>query len=202
MEIEEINNNQEQTVDTDATSEQQGNEKPTETPKNEVNNTQVEEKPAVKTYTQEEVNEKIRARLDRARKSIYQKYGVEDENGLDVMHGKANDYDKMAGELTDRTNKYNQLADTYNQLVEEYAFLKCDVDPNKVEDIKIYFKGKGIEIDEDTLKYEIATHSDWKKPRITMESVGTLKNDNRDLGMSEEEYVAKKLFGLKNGFVK
>lgn len=201
MENEEINNNQEQAVDTGATSEPQGNVEPTETLKNEVKDTQVEEKPAQKTYTQEEVNEKIRNRLDRARKSLYSRYGVEDENGLDVMHGKANDYDKLSGELTDRTNKYNQLADTYNALVEDYAFLVNDIDPAKKEDIKIYFKGKGLEIDEDTLKYELATHSDWKRAKITMESVGTLKNDNKDNGMSEEEYAAR-MFGFKNGFIR
>lgn len=198
---EEINNNQVNEVDTDATSEQQGNEQPTETPENEVNDSQVEEKPAQKTYTQEELNEKIRVRLERARKSLYQKYGVEDENGLDVMHGKAQDYDAMSNELTIRTNKYNELADTYNALVEEYAFLKNGIDPAKKEDIKFYFKGKGIDIDEDTLKYEIATHHEWRKNQVFASSnAGVVRTENNDA--EDEAEIARKYFGLKNGFIK
>lgn len=198
---EEINNNQVNEVDTDATSEQQGNEQPTETPENEVNDSQVEEKPAQKTYTQEELNEKIRVRLERARKSLYQKYGVEDENGLDVMHGKAQDYDAMSNELTIRTNKYNELADTYNALVEEYAFLKNGIDPAKKEDIKFYFKGKGIDIDEDTLKYEIATHHEWRKNQVFASSnAGVVRTENNDV--EDEAEIARKYFGLKNGFIK
>lgn len=199
MEIEEINNNQEQAVDTGATSEEQGNLQPTETLENEVKSEGLEEKPQ-KTYTQEEVNEKIRNRLDRARRSLYAKYGVDDEYGLDVMHGKANDYDKLTSEMQERTNRYNQLVDTYNNLLEDYSFLVNDIDPAKKEDIKTYFKGKGIDIDADTLKYELATHSDWKKNKIIVNNnFGGLKQDTAQ--PVNEDDIAKKYFGL-NGFIK
>ena len=153
---------------------------------------QVEEK----SFTQSQVNDIVRDRLNR----MYGRYGVKDLQGLDDLIGKAQSYDVMAERLEEGRN-------TINQLNEKLAFLENDIEPTRYDDIRAYFKGKGIDFSNEALINELTTHPEWK--RIVEESkqpITTISKISPDRQIvkpstNEREEVAK-MFGFKNGFVK
>lgn len=154
-------------------------------------NTEQEETP--KTFTQEQVNEMVKARLDRDRKSIYKRYGVEDRSGLDDLIGKAQSYSVME-------ERYNAIQSEVNSLRESNAFLKNNINPERYDDIRAYFKGKEIPFNEENLKNEIATHSEWVtksgeevSPKTTIQSLG---RDVPQKQSENEKENAMKMFGL------
>lgn len=154
-------------------------------------NTEQEETP--KTFTQEQVNEMVKARLDRDRKSIYKRYGVEDRSGLDDLIGKAQSYSVME-------ERYNAIQSEVNSLRESNAFLKNNINPERYDDIRAYFKGKEIPFNEENLKNEIATHSEWvtksgeePTPKTTIQSLG---RDVPQKQSENEKENAMKMFGL------
>lgn len=156
-----------------------------------VENTEQEETP--KTFTQEQVNEMVKARLDRDRKSIYKRYGVEDRSGLDDLIGKAQSYSVME-------ERYNAIQSEVNSLRESNAFLKNNINPERYDDIRAYFKGKEIPFNEENLKNEIATHSEWVtksgeevSPKTTIQSLG---RDVPQKQSENEKENAMKMFGL------
>ena len=154
-------------------------------------NTEQEETP--KTFTQEQVNEMLTARLDRDRKSIYKRYGVEDRSGLDDLIGKAQSYSVME-------ERYNAIQSEVNSLRESNAFLKNNINPERYDDIRAYFKGKEIPFNEENRKNEIATHSEWVtksgeeiSPKTTIQSLG---RDVPQKQSENEKENAMKMFGL------
>ena len=156
-----------------------------------VENTEQEETP--KTFTQEQVNEMVKARLDRDRKSIYKRYGVEDRSGLDDLIGKAQSYSVME-------ERYNAIQSEVNSLRESNAFLKNNINPERYDDIRAYFKGKEIPFNEENLKNEIATHSEWVtksgeevSPKTTIQALG---RDVPQKQSENEKENAMKMFGL------
>lgn len=160
-----------ETVETDATSEENVSTT-AETPLNEET---VEEK----LYNQDQINEMIRARLEKDRRSFYSKYGVEDEKGFESIVSKAKLYDNSLEMRNERVNEHNQLVDAYNELVQNYAFLKNNVDESKYDDVKIFFKGKELGINDETLANELLTHPEWLRkekvdttPKTTISKLG------------------------------
>ena len=154
-------------------------------------NTEQEETP--KTFTQEQVNEMVKARLDRDRKSIYKRYGVNDRNGLDDLIGKAQSYSVME-------ERYNAIQTEVNSLRESNAFLKNNINPERYDDVRAYFKGKELPFTEENLKNEIATHSEWitktgeeSTPKTTINVLGKEKSPKPSINEKEE---AMKMFGL------
>lgn len=173
------------TTDVEATETEQENVEEVE------ENTEQEETP--KTFTQEQVNEMVKARLDRDRKSIYKRYGVEDRSGLDDLIGKAQSYSVME-------ERYNAIQSEVNSLRESNAFLKNNINPERYDDIRAYFKGKEIPFNEENLKNEIATHSEWVtksgeevSPKTTIQSLG---RDVPQKQSENEKENAMKMFGL------
>jgi len=116
---------------------------------------QEQEQPSA-NFTQEQVNEIVRNRLEKAKNTIYNRYGVADKEELDALVGKAQSYDVMNEQYETMTN--DNLA-----LKQENAFLKNNIEPTRYEDIKAYFKGKGVELNADTLKGELEAHKEWIK---------------------------------------
>lgn len=154
-------------------------------------NTEQEETP--KTFTQEQVNEMVKARLDRDRKSLFKRYGVNDKNGLDDLIGKAQSYNVME-------ERYNAIKDEVNSLRESNAFLKNNVNSERYDDVRAYFKGKELEFNEETLKEAIATHPEWitktgeeATPKTTIKALGKEQAPKPVINEKEE---AMKLFGL------
>ena len=145
-----------------------------------VNNGEVTTEPTTndtpKTFSQDEVNDIVRERLEKSKKSLYKKYGVEDSDGLDELFGKAQSY----GVLTERIEELRQ---TNASLTEELSFLKNNIDPTRYDDVRAYFKGKGLEFNADTLVTEMATHPEWIKPEVkndttTIKFMGATQTNN------------------------
>ena len=140
------------------------------------------------TFTQEQVNDIVRERLERNRNSIYSRYGVQGKDELDALVGKAQSYDVM-------NEQYNSMTEELNAIKQENAFLKNDVNLEKKDDILAYFKGKGIELNADTLKQELETHKEWEnvnKNTTTIEALSSEESHNTEL--SDKEKVLR-MFG-------
>ena len=148
----------------------------------------------VKTFTREMVNDIVRSRLEKDRKSFYKRYGVADRNGLDSLIGKSQSYDVMK-------ERYDKIKGDYSALQEKMAFLSNNINPAREDDIRAYFKGKGIEFNDTNLMNELATHPEWlnvkdndNSPKTTIQSLGTEHTFKR-VHESEEERQ-KRIFGI------
>ena len=146
-----------------------------------------------KTFTQDQVNDFVRQRIERDRNSFFRRYGVSNRNELDDLMGKAQSYDVMF-------ERYNNIKTEKADLIRELAFLENNVSPDKKEDVMAYFNGKGMEFNRDAMKQEIATHPEWlkvvEKSSNPMTTITKLSADRgTTTGTSERSEVAK-MFGL------
>lgn len=151
----------------------------------------VESAETQKGFTQEQVNEIIKERLERANNSLYKRYGVADKNGLDTLIQKANSYDLMA-------EQYNGLENERNSLMEKLTFIENNVNPDRYDDVRAYFKGKGLNFDKNNLVSEIATHPEWLNQVAKQTTISTIGANSGQVPSSEEseKEIAAKLFGL------
>ena len=157
------------------------------------------EKPKVaevqpKTFTQEQVNKIMRSRLERDRNALLTRYGVKDRDGLDSLIGKAQSYDIMK-------ERYEAKENENYQLKERLAFMSNNINPDREDDIRAYFKGKGLEFNEETLVNELETHPEWRKvvevddkPKTTIQVLGV---EHRDRNVPETDYEKRqRIFGV------
>lgn len=159
----------------------------------ETGDTVVEETPQVnqedtpKMLTQEEFNARMVERLKEQKLSLLKKFGIEDESKIDEFVDKATKYDELATQL-------ETLKSTHASVVEKLAFVENNINPERYEDIRIYFKGKGVEFTPDNLKKELVTHKEWlntQKPITVQVGAGKPKPQEEN-----EKEKALKLFGL------
>lgn len=155
-------------------------------------NTEQEETP--KSFTQEQVNEMVKKRLERDRQSFLKRYGVDDRKGLDDLVGKAQSYSVME-------ERYNAIQEEVNSLRESNLFLKNNINPERYDDVRTYFKGKEMPFNEENLKNEIATHSEWVTksgeevtPKTTIRVMGKEQAPKPTI---DERAKAMEMFGLK-----
>lgn len=150
-------------------------------------------KEEVSSFTQNQVNDIVRDRLKRAEEKIYNRYGVNDKNELDSYVGKAQSYDVMK-------ERYNGLKDENYSLKETIAFKNNDVNPNKIDDVRTYFKGKELEFNEDNLKNELLTHPEWKnydvKTKDNITTIKTFGNEKTEIKSEDEDAKQKRIFGI------
>ena len=145
--------------------------------------------PQPKLFTQEQVNDFVRKRLERN----YTRYGCKNSKELDDLVGKAQSYEVMK-------DRYGDLQIEHANLLKDYSFLKNNVNPDRVEDINAYFKGKGIDFSNDALVEHLATHPEWlnqvveQTPTTTISVMGSERNTPKP--MSEKD-IASKMFGMK-----
>lgn len=144
--------------------------KPEQEPKNE----------DVKNFTQEQVNDIVRNRLEKQSNTFYGRYGVGSKEELDELVGKAQSYDVM-------NEDYQKLNDNFVAMQTENAFLKNNIAPEKYEDIKAYFKGKEKAINDENLKAELESHKEWVRQvnTTTIESISS--EEPRHQEKSEKE---------------
>lgn len=148
----------------------------------------------IKTFTQEQVNKIMRSRLERDRLTLLNRYGVKDRDGLDSLIGKAQSYDVMK-------ERYEAGKTEIASLKEQLAFKTNDINPAREDDIRAYFKGKGLEFNEEALVNELATHPEWKnvvqvddKPKTTITTFGV---EHRDKNVPETEAEKRqRIFGI------
>jgi len=147
-----------------------------------------------KSFTQEMVDEIVRSRLERDRKSFYKRYGVENRDDLDGLIGKSQSYDIMK-------ERYEQIKEENQGLKKKMAFITNNINPSREEDIEAYFKGKDIEFNGDNLMKELETHPEWLNvvqkevtPQTTIKKIGVDKSDFKHVE-SEDERI-KRIFGV------
>lgn len=157
-----------------------------ETPKTETTET--------KSFTQEMVDEIVRNRLERDRKATYKRYGVADRDGLDGLIGKAQSYNIMK-------ERYGNIKTENATLREKMAFMSNNINPAREEDVRAYFKGKGIEFNETNLINELATHPEWlnvkeanEAPQTTIKTLGV--EHTHVVKHETEEERQKRIFGV------
>lgn len=154
------------------------------TPKATVKPAEVETAP--KTFTQEAVDEIVKSRLKRDREAFYKRYGVGNRDELDSMVGKSQSFDVMK-------ERYANIKTENSSLKEKIAFLNQNINPAKEDDVRAYFKGKGIEFNEQNLISELETHPEWVKENPQPKVVGV---DHRGVFKAEtEEDKQKRIFG-------
>ena len=151
-----------------------------------------------KSFTQEQVNDMMRKRIERERnstiKSINEKYGAKDESELDELFKKSLSYDVMK-------ERYDNLVSAKAELEKELAFTRNNIEPSKEDDIMAHFKGKEMEFNEETLKAELETHPEWlrvveksNKPKTTIKAISPERQISNE---KDEANEMAKLFGLE-----
>lgn len=146
------------------------------------------------TFTQEQLNDIIRARLEKAQQRLFNRYGVTNRDELDSLIGKSQSYDVMK-------EKYADLETKNYELEKELAFSKNNINLERQEDIMAYFKGKGIDFNNDNLINELSTHPEWlnpvkveAKPKTTIETLGS--DSTTEMPKVSEKDEMAKVFGL------
>lgn len=154
-------------------------------------NVGVEENETQKYFTQEQLNNVVRDRLNK----VYSRYEVNNAQELDDLVSKA--YEREVYE-----EEYNNLLNNYAKINRELTFLKNNINFDREDDIVAYFKGKDIDFTADNLIEALKTHPEWLNAKSASETQKTtiqaLGNDanHKDVSLSELEQ-AEKLFGVK-----
>ena len=162
----------------------------------EQNGTQTPEK----TFTQTELNELMRKRVERSHNAFFKRYGVKDLEELDNLVASAQAYEptqKMYDEanqkITEGDQRYADLETQYKDLTKKYGYKVHNINPEKIEDIETYFKGKGIDIDESSLLAELKTHPDWVTKVATITNLGSETAPQQTV---DEAAIASGIFGV------
>lgn len=145
------------------------------------------------TLTPEKVNEIIRERLERQLKSLYERYGVSDGQGLDDIVERAKGIEALQAER-------DKLSEELGQTRERLLFITNGISPDREDDVRTYFKGKGIEMSEEALKQCITTHPEWigrQQPRkvIKPQPIGNAEAGGKRELTEEEE--AERMYGMR-----
>ena len=124
----------------------------------------IDSTPPEKMFTQDEVNELIGKTRNEARQransAYYERYGVENDDELNDLVGRGQSYKVLE-------DKYNNTVGELERIKTDYALLKSGIVPNRYDDVKFILKGKGLEINEDTINQELATHPEWKAMNVS-----------------------------------
>lgn len=146
-----------------------------------------------RTFTRDEVTRIVKARQDRFSNGLCKKYGVGSIKELDDLYNKHKDYDDI---VTERDG----LKKSHSEMSEKLAFLSNGIDPAREDDVRTYFKGKGLQFDEAILKEHLQSHPEWVKanapvkPTTTVQKIGVQKSAPKP---ETELQMAEKLYGMK-----
>ncbi len=169
-----------------------GNETATAQEGNESAPSEAQEQVSERSFTQGEVNEMMRKRLDGAKERIYKRLGVKSDDDLDALVQRVKGYDEMK-------SGYDALKDEVKGLREQSALRGNSVLPEREDDVRTYFKGKGLEMTDEALKKALETHPEWiakaTAPGKTT-TVVPLGSQSEDAPKPSEEEEAAKMFGL------
>lgn len=145
------------------------------------------------TFTKDQVNELMRKRVERSHNAFYNRYGVKDLTELDELFGKSNSYDELKTQHDELGDRYTDLETKHKDLTKRYAYNVGNINPEKYNDIETYFKGKGIDIDEESLMEELKNHPEWANKAATIEALGSEVAPAP--GVDEKE-MASQIFGV------
>ena len=152
------------------------------------------------TFTKEEVNELMQRRVARSHEAFFKRYGVKDLSELDALMGYKESYDtlnveheNLKKERDDLSAKYGDLETQHKDLTKRYAYKVGNINNEKINDIETYFKGKNLDINEESLMAELKTHPDWANKVSTIESIGIESTPTPPV---DEAVEASNIFGV------
>lgn len=129
-----------------------------------VENTAVEEKStqAEKTFTQAELDSIIQSRLGK----VYAKLG-------------AKNADEFEQKLNESNSKLVETETKLKQIERDTALKDNHINPDRVKDVDIWFKGTGTEFSASALTEAVKTHPEWVS-KVVVPEVGSHTNGNTE----------------------
>lgn len=135
----------------------------------------VTDSPALKTFTQSQVNEMMgNCRTETREKTyryIYDRYGVNSEEELDELIGNAQRFDSLREQYDQDKENWKQTSSARDKelsdIKEQVALLQSGIDNSRYEDAKFILRGKGLEVNAENIQKELATHPEWRKDAKT-----------------------------------
>lgn len=146
------------------------------------------------TFTKERVNELMKKRVERSHQSFFKRYGVKDLTELDNLVGKSRSYDPLKKIHDEHIAKYEALQQEHNGLNEKYLFETSNINPEKYDDVRTYFKGKNLNLDANTLASELNNHQDWLNKVSTFQQIGNVGSLGNTI--DDEKALAEQFLGL------
>ena len=140
----------------------------------------------VKTFTEQEMNEIVRKRLDRQKNKLHQQLGVENDDEITALIEKV----KKADELQSIVESLQNENTLYK---EQLTFIEHNIDVKRYDDVKAYFKGKELSLTPENLKAELTTHPEW----LAQRSVQTIGGQRQQAPVKDERKAAFELFGIR-----
>lgn len=112
-----------------------------------------------------------------ALKDLFARYGVADEDELNGIFGKGQTYD-------DLNDEYAAQGNSIREVKAENALLRTGIVPERWDDVKAILGTKGLEVSQDNITAELATHPEWRgasvditeKTPLTPEMAEAIKN--------------------------
>lgn len=161
----------------DAKLEQTTEKSATETSAVEEKSTQVEKTTTDKTFTQAELDSIIQSRLSK----IYAKLG-------------AKNADEFEQKLSESNSKLVETEAKLKQIERDTALKDNHINPDRVKDVDIWFKGTGTEFSASALTEAVKTHPEWVS-KVVVPEVGshTSGNTEADSRRDNESRIAEAL---------
>lgn len=150
----------------DAKPEQTAEKSATETSAVEEKSTQAEKTTVEKTFTQAELDSIIQSRLGK----VYAKLG-------------AKNADEFEQKLSESNSKLAETETKLKQIEKDTALKDSHINPDRVKDVDIWFKGTGTEFSASALAEAVKTHPEWVSkvvvPEVGSSIKGTTEADSR-----------------------
>lgn len=141
-------------------------EQTTEKPAVEEKSTQAEKTTVEKTFTQAELDSIIQSRLGK----VYAKIG-------------AKNADEFEQKLSESNSKLVETETKLKQIEKNTALKDNHINPDRVKDVDIWFKGTGTEFSASALTEAVKTHPEWVSkvvvPEVGSHTNGTAEADSR-----------------------
>ena len=150
----------------DAKPEQTAEKSAVETSAVEEKSTQAEKTTVEKTFTQAELDSIIQSRLGK----VYAKLG-------------AKNADEFEQKLNESSSKLAETETKLKQIEKDTALKDSHINPDRVKDVDIWFKGTGTEFSASALAEAVKTHPEWVSkvvvPEVGSSIKGTTEADSR-----------------------
>ena len=124
--------------------------------------TQAEKTVAEKTFTQAELDSIIQSRLSK----VYAKLG-------------AKNADEFEQKLSESNSKLVETETKLKQIERDTALKDNHINPDRVKDVDIWFKGTGTEFSASALTEAVKTHPEWVS-KVAVPEVGSHTNGNTE----------------------
>lgn len=137
-------------------------EKSTQAEKTTADKTTTEKTVAEKTFTQAELDSIIQSRLGK----VYAKLG-------------AKNADEFEQKLNESNSKLAETETKLKQIERDTALKDNHINPDRVKDVDIWFKGTGTEFSASALTEAVKTHPEWVS-KVVVPEVGSHTNGNTE----------------------